>query len=60
MQVPDVSASTQIVLSSTGFDSLPSNGTNNRWALYGLPALHAALQLQVLNSDHDSCESPEK
>ena len=50
LQVPDVSANTQMVLSSTGFNSLASNGTNNPWALYGLSALHAALQLQVRKS----------
>lgn len=42
-----MSSNTQFVLSSTGVDKLASNGSSNQWALYGVPALHAAMQLQV-------------
>lgn len=39
--------SIQFVVTSTGFQSLPSNGTSNAWALYGADALAAVKKLQV-------------
>ena len=35
------------MVTSTGFQSLPSNGTSNAWALYGADALAAVKKLQV-------------